>query len=317
MGLGLKKRFKRLIGMERRKAAGADSHRPDRLQIWSIGIYQGDSPYTLSAQTGHSNPVLTYRDVTDIDAVFVADPFMIVRNGIWHMFFEVLNKENGLGEIGHATSADGLDWTYNKIVLRQPFHLSYPYTFEWQNEIYMVPESWRGGGIRLFKAVNFPHDWTCIGTMMAGGRFADNSVFRHENRWWLYSETGDEVQSPVLRLYTSDALLGPWHEHPMSPVMDSNPHLARPCGRVIKIGGRFTRFAQDVFPVYGSRVHAFAIEELTTGTYKERQISERPILGPGTADWNQGGMHHVDAHLLENGKWLACVDGFKWVARGA
>jgi hypothetical protein len=311
MGLGIKKNLKRLLGISTGKNKGPAQ--PSRLQIWSIGIYEGDSPYTLASPAGVSNPVLTCADVTDIDALLVADPFMIRRDGIWHMFFEVLNKASKLGEIGHATSVDGIEWVYQKIVIREPFHLSYPYLYEWQNEIYMMPESWRGGGIRLYKATDFPNDWHCIGTVMQGGRFADSSLFRHDDRWWLLTEAAEKVQSPILRLFTSDALLGPWHEHPMSPVMDSNPHLARPCGRVIKVGNHFTRFAQDVYPVYGSRVYAFEIQELTASTYKESLVSKQPILEAGTAHWNNGGMHHIDAHRLHDGRWRACVDGFKWV----
>jgi hypothetical protein len=36
------------------------------------------------------------------------------------------------GEIGLATSEDGLKWDYKQVVLNEPFHLSYPYVFEWQ-----------------------------------------------------------------------------------------------------------------------------------------------------------------------------------------
>lgn len=313
MGLRIKKKIKRLLGMDAGKDKKKGNQQPLRLQIWSIGIYEGDSPYNLSSPAGIVNPVLTCEDVTDVEAVFVADPFMIQQGGIWHMFFEVLNKANKLGEIGHAVSADGIKWEYTKIVLREPFHLSYPYLFEWQNEVYMLPECWRGGGIRLYKASRFPDQWTYIGTLLQGGRFADSSIFRHNDSWWLLTETGDKVQSPVLRLFTSNELLGPWREHPMSPVIDSDPHIARPCGRVIKVGNNLARFAQDVYPVYGTQVYAFEIQELTSNSYKERQVSKQPILNAGSDEWNNGGMHHIDAHRLDNGRWRACVDGFKWV----
>src|SRR5689334_17430674 len=100
--------------------------------MWSIGIYTGNSPYDLSPAAEVSNPVLTAANVTDIPAAFVADPFML-RN---HMFFEVLRNDRPIGEIGLATSDDGFAWTYKQIVLREDFHLSYPYVFEWENAVY-------------------------------------------------------------------------------------------------------------------------------------------------------------------------------------
>ncbi len=99
--------------------------------IWSIGIYLGKSPFTLSSSESISNPVLTRASVSDVAAEFVADPFMVQRDGLWYMFFEVLNRDAARGQIGLAVSDDGLKWTYQQIVLTEPFHLSYPYLFEW------------------------------------------------------------------------------------------------------------------------------------------------------------------------------------------
>ena len=46
---------------------------------WSIGIYKGSNPFNLTDPEDISNPVLTGKSVTDIDAVFVADPFMSTK----------------------------------------------------------------------------------------------------------------------------------------------------------------------------------------------------------------------------------------------
>ena len=59
----------------------------------------------------------------------------------WHMLFEVYNHDTERGEIGWATSPDGLTWTYQQIVLKESFHLSHPYVFQWKDRFYLVPES--------------------------------------------------------------------------------------------------------------------------------------------------------------------------------
>ena len=40
---------------------------------------------------------------------------------------------------------------------------------------------------------------------------------------------------------------------------------------------------------------------------------EDPVLGARNDGWNEMGMHHIDPHLLEDGTWLACVDGWSLV----
>ena len=99
---------------------------------WAIGIYRGESPFQLMASSGVDNPVIAPEDITDFEAWFVADPFLSIRNGAFTMFFEVVGRASGQGDIGFATSADASTWTYGGIALEEPFHLSYPYVFEWE-----------------------------------------------------------------------------------------------------------------------------------------------------------------------------------------
>ena len=78
--------------------------------MWSIGIFVGESPFHLATPRDTVNPVLTRESVSDVPAGFVADPFMVRRDGGWYMFFEVLNQQANNGEIGLATSGNGLKW---------------------------------------------------------------------------------------------------------------------------------------------------------------------------------------------------------------
>ncbi|MEO8324214.1 MAG: hypothetical protein ABI618_00075, partial [Nitrospirota bacterium] len=119
---------------------------------WSIGVYTGSTPFELTDPEDISNPVLTAKDVKDIDAKFVADPFMAIKDGRFYLFFEVLNRANNQGDIGYAESEDGKKWEYKKILIDEPFHLSYPYVFEWENNDYLILESHEDLSIRLYRA---------------------------------------------------------------------------------------------------------------------------------------------------------------------
>jgi hypothetical protein len=235
---------------------------------------------------------------------------MAREQGIWHLFFEVMNRRTGQGEIALATSRDGARWDYRQQVLVEPFHLSYPYVFRWENDCYMVPESYQAGAVRLYRAEEFPARWACVANLLEGPFFADASVCHHDGRWWLFVDTSPGINNDTLRLFHADKLSGPWREHPRSPLIDGNACRARPGGRVLVHAGRVIRFAQRCLPYYGTEVHAFEIDKLTPTAYHEREVEESPILKPSGAGWNACGMHRVDAHLQDNGQWLACVDGW-------
>ena len=278
-----------------------------RRSAWAISIYTGDSPISLSSPAGLLNPVFTDEHVTDFPADFVADPFMVWEGGQWWMFYEVFNGATARGEIGLATSTDGFAWQYAGLVLREPFHLSYPYVFRSGEDYYMIPETLDLGAIQVYRAEPFPNRWRPIAKLMEGS-FADSSIFQHQDRWWMFSCTNHSLHDTVC-LYQSPELLGPWTAHPSNPIVEGDRTRARPGGRVTDWNGRLLRFAQDCVPQYGTHVRVFEIEELTPTTYRERELPESPILSPGN-DWNRSGMHHVDPHLLPGGRWIACVDGY-------
>jgi hypothetical protein len=251
--------------------------------------------------------VLTNDHIKDIPAEFVADPFMLQNDDTWYMFMEVMNAETKKGEIGLATSHDARAWIYHSSILNEPFHLSYPYVFEFENEFFMVPETLGAAAVCLYKADEFPSRWSCVARLLEG-RFADPSLFHYNDRWWLFV-CSTPYQHDTLRLYFAPDLTGPWIEHPKSPIVSNDKRRARPAGRIIESNNRLIRFAQDCVPQYGSSVRAFEIRELTTNNYSEVEIEHSPILKASGNGWNTSGMHHIDAHRLRDGSWLACVDG--------
>ncbi len=308
--------WKAFSGNHSRRSAG------NRETIWSIGVFLGASPLELREPRSFKNPVLTRRDVTDVPAVFVADPFMVRADGKWHMFFEVYNKASRKGEIGYAFSTNGDDWEYAGIVLTEPFHLSYPCVVDWKGDFYMIPESRDAGGVRLYRASRFPSHWEYVTTLL-DAPYADSTVFRFENRWWLFTDASASFRirhresqlgfrHDTLRLFHADDIAGAWREHPKSPIVRCDPHIARPGGRVF-VGNCLIRFAQDCYPTYGTRLFAFRINQLSPTCYEETENLEGSVLTAGNAAWNRDGMHHIDPHLLGDGQVIACVDGFSWM----
>jgi hypothetical protein len=274
---------------------------------WSIGIYTGDSPTRIAPASGISNPVLTAVDITDCPADYVADPFMILQGKMWHMFFEIKRSDTHKGVIGTATSIDGKKWKYNGIVLSEPFHLSYPYVFQWGAFYYMIPETVNAHAVRLYRAANFPSGWIHVKTLLDGVDLVDPSIFQAKGIWWMLAASPD---NSFQYLYYANDLMGPWIAHPSNPVVREDMRKARCGGRVLVTNDGILRFTQDDRSFYGSALWGMRITELSTTAYHEEDISNLPILRPGGTGWRTRGMHTADIHDISNNQWIACVDGY-------
>jgi hypothetical protein len=284
--------------------------------IWSIAIYSGASPLGLTPHPGAALPALTARDVSDIDALFVADPFMCQHGGEWLMFFEVWNSTLGRGEIGLARSRDLCAWAYDRIVLRAPHHLSYPLLVEWEGEIWLVPETRQAGEVALYRAMDFPYGWRRERTLLRGD-YADATPFQSAGRWWMFALEGTDT----LTLHHARQLGDDWQPHRLHPLRAGDKSRTRPGGRLVSDAGRLFRLTQDGVPLYGSRLRAMEITRLTEGEYVETECPESPLLKAALRGWNSIAMHHLDAHCLTPGKlaqpgapespprWIGCVDG--------
>lgn len=276
--------------------------------IWSIGIYDiRDDDRSLSFSGSEGNPVLTAVDVKDMPARFVADPFLIQEQGTFYLFFEVLGVDRGV--ISLATSVDGRRWRYERIVLDEPFHLSYPNVFKWEGEYFLVPESVAVNSVRLYKATHFPDGWQFVKPIIADRALVDSTVFIHQGLLWLFASA---IDNQTLYLFYADRPEGPWHEHPQSPIVRSNGRDARPAGNILDTGERLIRLAQDsqaYGELYGKAVRGFEILTLTRDEYRERPLADNPLLKDSGTGWNAMGMHQISAWPVSRGRWIAAVDG--------
>jgi hypothetical protein len=274
---------------------------------WTIGIYRSNNPFQYNSLQGWINPLFRAEDVTDVPAKFVADPFLVKEGDTWNLFFEVYNNDTQQGDLAVATSKNTWTWKYERVILDEPFHLSYPYVFKWEGEYYLIPESYEANSIRLYKARDFPYNWDYVATIIEGRDFLDNSIAYHNGKWWLFtSQTGNDI----LRLYYADKLLGPWTEHPQSPIVEGDANIARPGGRVLILEDRIYRYTQDSDPSYGNKLWAFEITELTPTNYSERLVTNAPVLEASGSGWNGQAMHQIDPVQVDENSWIAAVDGF-------
>lgn len=274
---------------------------------WSVATYGGASWRDLRPLRA---PSLTARDVTEIDAAFVADPFLDRDGDTWRLFFEVKNSTSGRGEIAAAHGPDALAWRSDGVVLAEPFHLSYPHVVRADGEVWMTPESIEAGAVLLYRASPYPLRWT-LHARLIEGIYADPTPFVHDGRWWMFT-CPRPMKHDALSLFVADRITGPWREHPRSPLITDDASRCRPAGPVRMLDGVPVRFAQDCVPAYGTGVRAFAITTLTLDDYEEQELASMSVPRASGAGWNRDGSHHFDVHR-DGDRWIAVTDGYTLV----
>jgi len=278
--------------------------------IWSISVCKGSNLIDMLDTKKFNKPVLTAEDVKDIKAEFVADPFIIKYRNKFYMFFEVVNSLDKKGVIGLASSDCGLKWKYERVILNESFHLSYPYVFQYGNEYYMIPECGESGYIKLYISRNFPYEWECIANLIEGD-YGDATFFYHNEKFWLFTEKEsiNGERNCNLHLYYSDSLENGWREHPKSPIITNNIKKARPAGRILNYDHNIFRFSQNDYPYYGKNINMFKIKKLTTNDYEEEEIKVNLKESGTQKAWNKDGVHHIDACKINENEWLVSIDG--------
>lgn len=282
------------------------------------GLDEFNHGLSLVPHPDADNPVLTRHDVTDCRARFVADPFIIVANGVYNMFFEI-KSIGGHVFIGHAFSDDGTEYEYNKIVLQpETAQHTYPHVFRLDGDWLMVPSPGSNipGELRVYKAVDFPTEWDLWATPIASGVRLDPTPIYREGVWYLvYQET--DTYNVVLKF--SDTLLGNrWQDHPASPIFENDPEQVErssigwaemvPSGRPLHIGETDHVFYRSH---HDRAVYHYRITELDERTFCQERVGDTAVFdGFRRNSWNQRFMHTVNpVYPWRPGRNVVAVDG--------
>ncbi|KAF3669166.1 Glycosyltransferase family protein 64 protein C5 [Capsicum annuum] len=295
---------------------------------WSIGVYYGDSPFNLkpieeanvwrnkTAAWPVANPVVTCASASgaSFPSNFVADPFLYVQGDILYLFFEAKNSITMQGDIGVARSTDkGATWEQLGVALDEDWHLSYPYVFDYNGNIYMMPEGSANGDLRLYRAVKFPTEWKLEKVLMKKP-LVDSFITQHDGKYWLFGSDHSGIgakKNGQLEIWYSSSPLGPWKPHKKNPIYNTDKSKgARNGGRPFLYDGHLHRAGQDCGETYGRRLRVFKIEVLTPTDYKEVEVP----LGlkesmKGRNAWNGARSHQLDVQQLSSGEWVAVMDG--------
>ncbi|MDR5836672.1 hypothetical protein [Caballeronia sp. LZ034LL] len=223
-------------------------------------------------------PMLSeFRELLPPKDRFWADPFAVARNGEYAVFIEELEYKRNVGHLAVIRFDANQQPVLPPIkIMERPYHLSYPFLFEEDGELYMIPETNEDKTIQLHRCVRFPDQWEFVKNIMEDVMTVDTTLWRHDGKIWLFTcmrENENTSMCDELFLFSSNSVLSDeWRPHPCNPIV-SDVRSARPAGNIFERDGHWYRPAQDCSGRYGRAVVFQRIDQIDEDHYHETPVS--------------------------------------------
>jgi hypothetical protein len=266
--------------------------------LWTIGVANASIEAFLDPS---SRPAIKWLPEPP-DGTFIADPFAVSKDGKLSVLYEDFCFHDNRGHIACREVLDGERTGPAQTVFAQPVHMSYPYLFQHEGNIYCIPETHEAREAVLYEAVEFPTRWRRAATLLKDFPACDSTVFQHEGRWWLACTSHDAASSLNLFLWHATELAGPWQQHAANPVK-TDVTSSRPAGTPFVCNGSLYRPAQDCSERYGGRVIIHRILRLTPTEFREEPVA---VVKP-----DQAGPYGEGLHTIAACGNLTVVDGLR------
>jgi len=209
-----------------------------------------------------------------------ADPFVVKQNQFHYIFFEDYNLISKKGSISCIKIDNKNKTKYYKEIIKENFHLSFPFIFKYNTSYYMIPETHENKSVRLYKCHKFPNKWKFFKKIMTNIDCVDPIIFKFKNNWVLVvSKAKNEYLHNKLCVYISkNPLSTNWKPLISNPVITSDV-FGRNAGLIQESKKEIYRISQAHLPGnYGAYISVNKILTILKNKYNEKKVKK--ILPP-------------------------------------
>lgn len=274
-------------------------------QIWVNCFWRDQWILLYSFSTTLSLSLRNYRRLQPPADRLWADPQAIERDGRYYIFIEEMLFASNRGHISVIELDRDGRASESRRVLERPYHLSYPFLFEHEGTLYMIPETGANQTVELYRCAEFPHRWEFVHNIMEGVRVYDATMLHRDGRWWLFAtlvETeGASSWDELFVFFSGSPLSREWTPHPRNPVI-SDCRSARPAGPMFEHRGALYRPSQNSSGRYGRGFNLCRIDVLDEESYREEVVSralpewDDDLVATHTFS-RSGDLHVIDAQI--------------------
>ena len=257
-----------------------------------------------------SNNINNYIEIVSPKDEFWADPFILQRDGIYYLYFEVYSQKTRKGHLSVLQFNQDGSYTQPMKILETNYHLSYPCIVEIEDRLYMIPETKGNKTIELYECTKFPNQWEFKMNLMENINAVDTTPFFHKGKWWLFTTLselkGTRACEDLFIFYADELCTTNWTPHPLNPVV-TDARYARPAGDIIVKNNRIYRPSQYCGTTYG---HALIFNEIVTLSETEYLERKSSSIFP---NWDKG---ITCVHTFTQNGDLTVIDANKGARRG-
>ena len=189
--------------------------------FWNVAYKKKDQNHNFFEKIDN------FKEIDNPKNRFFADPFIFNFKERNIIFVEDYSFKTNKGRIS-AIEIKSDKEEFLGVVLEEDFHLSFPFVFENDNNVYMIPETSQINEIRLYKCSEFPKNWKLEKILMKGVSAVDTMLIKKDLTWFMLTNIcspniGDH-QSELHIFYSDNFLSNDWKPiHQGNPVIfDSN-----------------------------------------------------------------------------------------------
>jgi hypothetical protein len=239
-----------------------------------------------------------------IENGYLADPFPQRRDGRAATMVEQFDERTARGVISAVEHRDDGDHMHVGVI-DPGVHTSYPFLLEQEGELYCIPETWQLGRVEAWRSIEFPTRWERHCVVLDDVPLLDPTIFRWENRWWLFGTRKDQGPDDALHAWHSSEPFGPWTAHLLNPIK-IDVTSSRPAGTPFTHDGALYRPAQDCSTGYGAAVMLNRVVRLDPTQFVEEPVQR---LDAGTIGGDDDAKSTLDGlHTISRGGGLVAID---------
>ena len=249
---------------------------------WSIGL----APCKIEDFRENKSPIIWFKNFSK--TTFNADPFGFEIDNKKYIIFEEYSQILKRGRIAVAEIAN--DKLINKqIVLDDKKHLSYPFIFIENNDIFVICEAYKSKKLVLYKIDKTNLSLQKIREIFPNHEAIDPTIIKFKDKYWLFYSKKEKADE-TLYLAHANSLRENFIQHPQNPIKSCKAS-ARSAGTPFVLNNELYRPAQNCEKFYGEKIVINKINILNENEFSEEFCYELSI--PKNSQHNFIGIHTI------------------------
>lgn len=110
------------------------------------------------------------------DTFWYADPILVTYRGQEYLLMESFDMRTQLGSIACSRFDEAGRLSQPKVILQEPYHMSFPMVFYWKEELYMIPETCGNHSLNLYRCQGDIEKWTLVASFPVAEELVDTVV---------------------------------------------------------------------------------------------------------------------------------------------